>query len=205
MAVGDPTGADLVVGTTDGDTLTTDADNPEERQITFSSSVELTSGVKYAIVVRAIDAVGSGDAARWDYLNPGAKANAVAVESFNSGSTWSAPDAGAGDLWFKTLAGVALRDNYTDPDFDLNPAGRWLYGINWVAQTFTASSTYTITSVKLNLWKEAGATPGTLTVSIKATVVAPGKATTPTPTDDEEDIKITGIDQLKLLQWEAPA
>ena len=33
----------------------------------------------------------------------------------------------------------------------------------------------------------------------------PGKATTPTPTDDQEDIKITGKDQLKKLQWEAPA
>ena len=37
------------------------------------------------------------------------------------------------------------------------------------------------------------------------TVAAPGKATTPTPTDDEEDIKLTGINQLKKLQWEAPA
>lgn len=33
----------------------------------------------------------------------------------------------------------------------------------------------------------------------------PGKAQNPTPTDDQEGIKITGIDQLKLLQWEAPA
>lgn len=36
-------------------------------------------------------------------------------------------------------------------------------------------------------------------------VAAPGKAQNPTPTDDEEDIEITGIDQLKNLQWEAPA
>jgi hypothetical protein len=34
---------------------------------------------------------------------------------------------------------------------------------------------------------------------------APGKAQNPTPTDDQEDIKITGKDQLKILQWEAPA
>ena len=33
---------------------------------------------------------------------------------------------------------------------------------------------------------------------------APGKAQNPTPTDDQEDIKITGKDQLKFLQWEAP-
>ncbi len=36
------------------------------------------------------------------------------------------------------------------------------------------------------------------------TVAAPGKAQTPTPTDDQEDIKIRGKDQLKILQWEAP-
>ncbi|KKN12423.1 hypothetical protein LCGC14_1016780 [marine sediment metagenome] len=34
---------------------------------------------------------------------------------------------------------------------------------------------------------------------------APGKAQNPTPTDDQEDIKFTGKDQLKFLQWEAPA
>ena len=37
------------------------------------------------------------------------------------------------------------------------------------------------------------------------TVAGPGKATTPTPTDDQEDIKITGISQLNKFQWEAPA
>jgi len=37
------------------------------------------------------------------------------------------------------------------------------------------------------------------------TVAAPGKAQNPTPTDDQEDIKITGIEKLKKLQWEAPA
>ena len=33
---------------------------------------------------------------------------------------------------------------------------------------------------------------------------APGKAQNPTPADDEEDIKLTGISQLKKFQWEAP-
>ena len=37
------------------------------------------------------------------------------------------------------------------------------------------------------------------------TVAAPGKAQTPTPTDDEENIKITGINKLKRFQWEAPS
>lgn len=35
-------------------------------------------------------------------------------------------------------------------------------------------------------------------------VAAPGKVQNPTPTDDQEDIKITGKDQLKILQWEVP-
>ena len=37
------------------------------------------------------------------------------------------------------------------------------------------------------------------------TIAAPGKAQNPTPADDEEDIKITGINKLKKFQWEAPA
>lgn len=40
-------------------------------------------------------------------------------------------------------------------------------GADWVAMNFTASESYTITSVKLNLFKTG--TPGTLTVSIRNT------------------------------------
>ena len=40
-------------------------------------------------------------------------------------------------------------------------------GADWVAMNFTASESYTITSVKLNLFRTG--TPGTLTVSIRAT------------------------------------
>jgi len=40
---------------------------------------------------------------------------------------------------------------------------------------------------------------------IWGTVTSPGKAQNPTPTDDQEDIIITGVDKLKKLQWEAPA
>jgi hypothetical protein len=43
-------------------------------------------------------------------------------------------------------------------------------GKYWLAQTFTVSSTsHTVTSVKVKLFKWAGASPGTVTVSIRAT------------------------------------
>lgn len=56
------------------------------------------------------------------------------------------------------------------------------------------------------LWRINDGTPNLYLVEIWGTVVLPpGKAQNPTPTDDQEDIKLTGIDQLKNLQWEAPA
>ena len=39
---------------------------------------------------------------------------------------------------------------------------------------------------------------------VYGSLAPPGKAQNPTPTDDQENIKITGKDQLKILQWEAP-
>lgn len=52
-----PTGYDIdgVTGTTNGNTLTTDINRGEWREITLSNSIALTSGVKYAIVLRAPD------------------------------------------------------------------------------------------------------------------------------------------------------
>ena len=46
-----------------------------------------------------------------------------------------------------------------------------------------------------------------LSLYVRGNLVAdpPGKAQNPTPTDDQEDIIITGIEKLKKLQWEAPA
>ncbi len=46
--------------------------------------------------------------------------------------------------------------------------GAWEFGIiNWMAQTFTPSTAHKITSVKLPLYRWGS--PGTITVSIKAT------------------------------------
>jgi len=58
---------------------------------------------------------------------------------------------------------VPLQDYYNTGD----DQGYGLYGATWQAQTFTASSSYTITSVKLLLYRYGN--PGTITVSIRAT------------------------------------
>ena len=165
---GDPTGPDLCVGTTNGDTLPEPwpPDDPEERQITFGSSFEIVAGVKYAIVVRAENAVDENDAALWMMKSAGGYSNGAQYYSNDAGSTW-AVNAGA-DVWFKTLATAAEKDTFT---FVSEGAGAWLYGSAfWSAQTFTATSSYTITSVILALWRRTGATPGTITVSIRAVV-----------------------------------
>ena len=43
------------------------------------------------------------------------------------------------------------------------------YGVNWNAQTFTTTGSYTITRVKIKAYKTGGS-PGTMTLSIKAVV-----------------------------------
>ena len=57
-----------------------------------------------------------------------------------------------------------LKDYYNTGD-DGTPT--LIGGVYWESQTFTASSTYDIGSVKLKLYRIG--TPGTLTVSIRAT------------------------------------
>ncbi len=202
MAVGDPTGADLASGTTNGNTLT-EYGSWTEREITFDSPIELTSGTKYAIVVEASSVVGAAEL-YWSTRVDNPYANGDRYGSSNSGSSWTIDV--NDDVWFKTKASGVEKDDGSFAQDGFNRAES-VYGVNWSAQTFTASSTYTISSVVLKLAKytAVGGTVETVTVSIRATVVAPGKAQNPTPTDDQEDIKITGIDQLKLLQWEAPA
>jgi len=157
MAVGDPYGDDLCSGTTDGDTLPVDP-SFEEREITFGSSTELTSGIKYAIVVRCANALTSLGC---NVTYGDVYANGTAIGSDNSGETWSTLT--DWDGWFKTKASSVEKDTNTFSDTE-----RWGASLTtWFAQTFTASSTYTITSVVLKLNKLFGRSPGTVTVSIK--------------------------------------
>ncbi len=88
-AAGVPSGADLISGTTDGNTLTTNTAG-EWRTISLGSGISLTSGTQYAIVVR--EAGGTiQDIVRWrsDNSSPG-YAGGSYVTSADSGSTWTA-------------------------------------------------------------------------------------------------------------------
>lgn len=160
-------GEDLVSGTTNGDTLPEPwpPDNPEEREISFGAGIELTEGVTYAIVARAPDAVDADDAALWQMITDGSEYGGVAhYYSTDGGESWESQS--PAKVFFKTLAGEALRDSCS---FTYTGAGAWLYGsAYWSAMTFVASSTYTVTSVKLELYRIAGATPGTIIVSLRA-------------------------------------
>ncbi len=192
MAAGDPTGGDLASGTTNGNTLPEAPTAPEEREITFGAGVELTSGVKYAIVIKAPDA-GNWYDGLWSMQFTGSYVNGAYRSSNDSGSSWSSGD--ASDLYFKTYAGVSLKDSHTfSPGANDAPAGI----ATQASQSFIASSTYTITSVKLNLRRSGGETPGTITVSIKATEGAPTKATNPTPSNAATDVTLAQA----TIAWE---
>ena len=191
MAVGDPTGADLASGITDGDTLS-DYGDWTEREITLVTPIELTSGIKYAIIVRA-----ATDDLMWSKRIDNPYANGDLYESSDSGSSWTIET--DDDCWFKTKASGVEKD---DGSFEEDGFNRAEGADDWNAETFTASSTYTISSVVLKLSKWSGTTPGTVTVSIRATDAAlPGKPTNPSPTDTGTDIT---LDETPL-SWDASA
>jgi hypothetical protein len=198
MAAGEPTGNDLCSGTYNGNTLPEYPTPHQNVKITFGAGAALTSGVQYAIVVRAS---GSGFAnyAYWD-VDAGASddyAGGKGYTSNGSGSSWS--NLGNQDFYFKTYTGAGfnvLRDNHTFADTG-TPGGEFTDTI-WKAQTFTATSSYTITAVNLELSRKAGAAPGTITVSIRATETGlPSKATTPAPTDAASNILLG----LGVMTW----
>lgn len=196
MAVGDPTGEDLCFGTTDGDTLPISTDSYEEREIAFVSGIEITSGVTYAIVTKAPDASDTNSLV-WSTTRPGAYGGGQNRKSVDSGETWVSPTGGIFDEdgWFTTKATGVAKDSYNGATTLGYAHGKLV----WWAQTFTATSDYTITSVVLKLAKINGTTPGTVTVSIKAVLPdLPTKATNPTPTNAATDVT---LDQATIT-WE---
>jgi len=174
MAAGDPTGDDLCVGTTDGNTLP-ETPTWTNREISLGAGVALVSGTQYAIVVRS-----ATSEVEWVTVAGDNYANGSSYLSDDAGDSWSI-DTGY-DNWFQTYAGLALRDQYGPGDYSVYNT---VDGSDWVAQTFTATSSYTITKVKLRLSRWPASTPGTITVSIKAVEGVPGpqKVTTPSPVD----------------------
>ncbi len=90
---GKPTGGDIdsVTGTTDGDTLTGDSGG-EWREIALSAGISITSGVQYAIVIRATSG-NSSNKVNWKQDgSPPYYADGKSGSSSNSGSSWGAFD-----------------------------------------------------------------------------------------------------------------
>lgn len=195
MAAGDPTGGDLCSGTTNGNTLLAlGYGGPENREISLGAGFALVSGIKYAVVVRSQNP-GSSNECEWMQALNG-YSGGKELWSGNSGVSWN--DGGGWDSWFQTKSGSDVKDSYT-------PVGdaAWSFfenGAQWLAQTFTAGSNYTITSVVLRLARwSSGGVPGTVTVSIRATDPGtPTKATNPVPANAALDVT---LDQATLT-WE---
>lgn len=189
MAIGDPTGADLASGTTDGNTLGLVA-SPTLREVSIDSPIELTSGVKYAIILSVSAADATNYVAWWRGDND--YANGLALWSVDSGSSWT--QFPTQDLWFITKATGASKDeNQHSGTGTIVPKGAF----NELAgQSFTASSTYTITSIVLKLSRYGS--PGNATVSIRATEGVPTKAKTPSPATTATNVT---LDQATIT-WE---
>jgi len=200
-----PIGEDLVVATTNGNTLPATGFG-EERTFDFGAGVELTEGKAYAIVITAPDTI-PYDMYNW------AQTNAAGVEpgygpghltSYDGGLTWINAGSESPDhyhLWFKAYEGANLRDSFV---YDFYGGGI-LYG-PWVRYTldaymFIASSTYTLTSIVLTLYKfDENSTPGTIFVSIRNTTDWVSKPTNPSPPDGASNVT---LGQATVLSWDS--
>jgi len=133
---------------------------------TGGDEVELIEGEKYTIVVNAKDVVGEAEL-YWSTRTDNPYANGDRYASADSGESWTIDE--DDDVWFKTKADGVEKD---DGSFDADGFNRAddAHGETWIAQTFTAGSTYTFSSIVLKLAKMTtwGGTVETVTVSIKA-------------------------------------
>ena len=99
------------------------------------------------------------------------------------------------DCYFATYDGATPKDIFTTSN-----AVQFVYGSYHIAQVFTASSSYTMTSVVLRLGKSSQATnPGTIYLSIKLARDAAGKASNPTPAHEASSITLDGT----TVTWDA--
>ena len=104
---GKPTGEDLCVGTTNGDTLPIlgwPTPLPEEREITFSSTTTLTAETMYAIVVRAASG-NSSNKLHWVAYTSSVYDNGTECYSVNSGGSWTLE--ATRELWFEEWGDIA--------------------------------------------------------------------------------------------------
>lgn len=168
MAVGDPIGNDLCSKSFNASTLPSQPnilDPAIYTQIVFDTSTVLKSGVKYAIIIETSGVLSTDrHSVVWEQVTSDQYAGGLRLHTVDDGSTWV--QASNRDCMFYTQAtGVdkdsfaAGRDAYMDAYDTLEPG-----------QSFTASSDYTITSVRLPIYKERDLTTGTVKVSIRNTV-----------------------------------
>ncbi|MCK5607322.1 hypothetical protein KAR91_35895, partial [Candidatus Pacearchaeota archaeon] len=162
MAIGDPTGEDLCSKSFNASTLTDlIGDYSDTVEVTFDTSAVLEYGGKYAIIVRT-DSEDEFDWIEWGQHTENAYADGLRCYSTDSSVSWTQYP--TRDNYFVTKASGVVKDsNSGEVASILN-----FYGSSWAAQTFVASSTYTITSVILKLWKRGAGTTGTVTVSIRS-------------------------------------
>ena len=112
-----PSGADLAVGTTNGNTLPSVATG-EWREITFASGTAITSGTTYAIVVRATGG-NLGNRINWrsDSSSP-SYTNGSYAYSANSGTSWTLNT--SVDFMFRVVAdGVNSSETTLEASADL--------------------------------------------------------------------------------------
>lgn len=181
MAVGDPIGVDLCSKSFDASALNDLlVDYSDTVEVTFDSPIQLTSGIKYAIIVRTASE-DPLDWIEWGWHLENAYANGVKTYSPDSGENWTPSP--TRDCYFITKATGVAKDSNSGAVTSVVS----FYGSTWTAQTFTASSTYTITSVILKLWKRGSGSTGTVTVSIRKVETA---FDPPVPTGENNMITI---------------
>lgn len=164
MAIGDPTGADLASCTRSlslgiVETVYT---------FTLSSTYSIVSGTKYAVILKA-PAAAATDAVRWQ-IDTSVTGGGKLLVSSDSGSSWSQYGGGTSDAYVQTKAGGVVKD---DLSFASEASYYTAYGSRWLAQTFTAGSSYTIDQIVVkirddNPYVNPGQ-PVSVTVSLKAT------------------------------------
>lgn len=163
-----PTGSDLTSVATKR-ILFLQPHNAKSEIFRFSTTTYLTSGTKYAIVVRS-DATTATNSIRWWYHpDSGSETHGPLSYSQNSGSTWASYTGTSNpDFGFETYTNYETQDNIeTGSESNLSLGGAF-----WGGQTFTTSTDYILKSIELRMARVASDTDvGAVIVSLRATDV----------------------------------
>lgn len=184
MASGDPTGSDLCSVTIDASTLPHRL-STDWTLFTFDDTASIESGKEYAIVV-GTDSIASNEYIQWSQDTGAGYANGLKCISSDSGSTWT--QSPTRDCFFRTKVSGVTKDYHTSG----TAAWQAVYDPYYIAQTFTAGSSYTITGVELQLRTGvAGGSTGDVTISIRMVEgQLPNKPINPTPTHEGSDVTL---------------